>query len=331
MSTIPLTAQFRLAAHAPTPLNPTRLALRTQHPRAHLPTSPATRLAHRTFFYNTLCVAVDRFLWRNPQLLVISAAGNDAVPGRREPNGTVSAPANAKNVLCVGSTGSLPHSSGAAAAAAAATTVLELHVWAEGPAGGSSTARVAAGRDGAAGAGGGAVFAVDETVRLQDSQDFATMRELAGQRLEAVLLEPYNACTAPAVQAAAKLAAEASSGPPKVLLASDGGCGQYIKVGNAASAGAAGVIVLGQGNGSTAPRLTYNPGNVRLPAAALGGSLGARLAAALAAGGRVFVQAAVVAKRAYDDVPSFSAYGPTVDRRIKPDVVAPGFEVRTDG
>lgn len=297
----------------------------------HLPIPPTSRPAPRTFFYNTLCVAVDRFLWLNPQLLVASAAGNDAVPGRREPNGTVSAPANAKNVLCVGSTGSLPHSSGATTAAAAAATVLELHVWAEGPSGGSSTARVAAGvGDGAGGAGGGAVFAVDETVRLQDSQDFATMRELAGQRLEAVLLEPYNACTAPAVQAAAKLAAEASSGLRKVLLASDGGCGQYIKIGNAASAGAAAVIVLGQGEGSMAPRLSYNPGNFRLPAAALGGSLGAQLVAALAAGGRVFVQAAVVAKRAYDDVPSFSAYGPTVDRRIKPDVVAPGFEVRTD-
>ncbi|KAG2442839.1 hypothetical protein HXX76_002918 [Chlamydomonas incerta] len=80
----------------------------------------------QTFWYNGLCQQLDEVTWRHPELLVLTAAGNDGNLQPPPANGTVSAPANAKNTLSVGSTLSLTASSSNGGA-------LTLHVWTGGP------------------------------------------------------------------------------------------------------------------------------------------------------------------------------------------------------
>ncbi|KXZ56645.1 hypothetical protein GPECTOR_1g581 [Gonium pectorale] len=62
----------------------------------------------KTYWYDTLCKQLDEVTWRQPQLLVVTAAGNDGtlLPPSAS-GGTVSSPSNAKNTLSVGSSASL--------------------------------------------------------------------------------------------------------------------------------------------------------------------------------------------------------------------------------
>ncbi|EFJ42929.1 hypothetical protein VOLCADRAFT_96935 [Volvox carteri f. nagariensis] len=333
----------------------------------------------QAFWYNSLCEQLDDVTWRNPQLLVLTAAGNDGNLQPRPANGTVSAPANAKNTLSVGSTlswepatdpasGTLrlriwtgtadppdtkpivvvataaldtvpSNTTGRGVAAEAEAEALGLPSGPPSPPPRRRKLPAASPAPPASAAALPSAFSFDLLVDLPHQTsggggggDFRTLKDLEGMVMEVIAATPSAACRK--LANAAQAQAIYGSGMPKMILALRGGCMVYVKAMAAAAAGAAAVAIINDTPGAVQSLLQVNPTNTTLPTAPLSQTVGLRVLMALGAGARVFARAEWHPDQPYSQVPSFSAYGPTVDGRIKPDLVAPGVAVLsawTDG
>ncbi|GFR41226.1 hypothetical protein Agub_g1899 [Astrephomene gubernaculifera] len=274
----------------------------------------------QTYWYNSLSQQLDEFLWHYPQLLVLNAAGNDGRTQPPPPNGTVSAPANAKNSVAVGSSVSATSSSGNEGS-------LWLQLWTGGPDPASANAAASSNGSTAPAPPPGINASLQLNLYFQlntTASDFRTLRDLDGSVLEIVVAAPSTACRK--LTNAAQIKPAASSGLPKLAVLLQGSCALANKVAAAATAGAAAVAIA---NDSPGPQtvLIGNTNNATLPVAGLQQAVGQQLITALSAGLRVFARASWQPRALYDNIPSYSAYGPTWDGRIKPDVVTPGVNV----
>ncbi|KAG1674598.1 hypothetical protein FOA52_001847 [Chlamydomonas sp. UWO 241] len=274
-----------------------------------------------SFAYTDSSAQIDTFAWYHPDFLMVFAVGNHgANTSARDgpfdaygllPEGTVSSPANAKNVIAVGSVLNLvPAQEG---------THIVLSFSAVDLNGRTRNAT-----------------AVQPTVSL----DFGSHLPLyATPSLRVVIAEPYLACS--------PLGNATGTYDPRgaVLIVGRGACNFNAKVVFAASAGAAAVVIVNYEDAGLLPgvnpdkssmpvsavplsvgRIILGLIGVALPEDASSVSLGASLPRAPPGAG-VSLRIAVTAAEEgtpFEHVADFSGYGPIVDGRIKPDLVAPG-------
>eukprot|EP00955_Chlamydomonas_euryale_P049058 354169-Chlamydomonas_euryale.AAC.15 len=253
---------------------------------------------------------------------MLFAAGNNAerikgLTSERDadgllPGGCVSAPANAKNVLAVGATLNLvPATEG---------TAVEMALI-----------------DARASPAGEAAMTLEPTVSL----DFGTHAPLYARPLRVVVAEPYLACQ-PLRNAAADVRGA-------LVVVGRGRCNFSSKAGAVSDAGGAAMLIVNFNDAALLPGV--NPRALVTPVSAVPLELGREILALLgmqlpenaeaigaseslprggtAASGDGLPNVTVVVSpvapgRPFEDVAEFSGYGPIIDGRIKPDLVAPG-------
>ncbi|GFR44316.1 hypothetical protein Agub_g5528, partial [Astrephomene gubernaculifera] len=243
--------------------------------------------------YDSMAAALDRFTWDNPDFVSVFAAGNYGTNSGQST--TVTSPAVAKNCIAAGATLSWPVSGDKPTLTATVynmTAVLNL----AGGQGGSRSVRVV-----------GANFGGD----------------LAGLPANTPLLAgaPQDACTP---------LTNAGSVSGRVVLVKRGGCYFSDKMRNAVAAGAVGVLVYNDRlDGYFLMQVPdgVSAGSLTLPMGGVPQSTGRWLLAALGAGSVAlsFKRTPSDAPPGFEDVASYSSFGPTADGRIKPDIVAPGY------
>ncbi|KAG2492715.1 hypothetical protein HYH03_009128 [Edaphochlamys debaryana] len=245
--------------------------------------------------YDSMSASLDRFAWTHQDFLSVTAAGNF---GSSAPT-TVVSPANAKNTLTVGATlsrgsGDMPVAYG--------IKVYDMSVTQTHGNGKVSTRSV-------------------RVVGASFGGDLASLPRGAAL----VAASPPEAC--------ANLTDPA--GPSgglrgRVLLVKRGQCFFTDKMWTAAAAGAVGVIVYNDRPdgyfSALAPNASALDPSALRPMGQVPQATGRWLLDALAAGSVTISLRDVsnVSRPAFEDVLSASSFGPTVDGRIKPEIMAPG-------
>eukprot|EP00963_Diacronema_lutheri_P004531 scaffold346_cov347-Pavlova_lutheri.AAC.14 len=254
-----------------------------------------------TNVYTSESRALDEYLWTNDDYLVVIAAGNSG--GLSQITSTVTTPANSKNGLAIGAT----LGSGGRPVKTFDTAVVRMEV--KEPA-----------------------SAVGQSYRAMSSVIGPSMDTLIGKEFRIVLSTPEDACSS-----------ITSNVEGNIVLMKRGNCPFYEKIRNAQEAGAAGTIVSNnEQSGSGAFYVMGSDGdtsNIRIPSAAVPESTGRRFQRMITNAGDSNDQVVVAftSDVGIEDLPpwesiaEFSSFGPTIDGRVKPDLVAPGQNVVSAG
>ena len=254
-----------------------------------------------TNVYTSESRALDEYLWTNDDYLVVIAAGNSG--GLSQISSTVTTPANSKNGLAIGAT----LGSGGRPVRTFDTAVVRMEV--KEPA-----------------------SAVGQSYRAISSVIGPSMDTLLEKEFRIVLSSPQDACSS-----------ITSDVKDKLVLIQRGNCPFSEKIRNAQEAGAAGTIVSNnEQSGSGAFYVMGSDGDtsdISIPSAAVPESTGRRfqsLTSSANDSNEQFVVAftsdiSIEDLPPWESVAEFSSFGPTVDGRVKPDLVAPGQNVVSAG
>ncbi|GAX77726.1 hypothetical protein CEUSTIGMA_g5169.t1 [Chlamydomonas eustigma] len=264
--------------------------------------------------YQDMSRQLDMFLWTHPDFVSVFAAGNDGANSFSTKTlfdelglvegGCVQVPANAKNVIAVGSV---------------------FNYVPPGP--GSPLIATFTALD----ASGGILGSVNVTVTV--SIDFGNAAPLLGKVIVVEVWEPYLGCSAPAIT---------SKYEGKVVIMGRGNCTFSKKATVATAAKALAVFIINNQTATVTPGV--NPTGLTIPMEAVGLSDGTSILSLMGVsipssssitvntalnppiqGSSLTIQYSVLPTPwVYQDVPSYSSYGPTPDGRIKPDILAPG-------
>jgi subtilisin family serine protease len=242
-------------------------------------------------FYDYEARQIDEFCWENPTFLPVFPAGNDgsrATYGGNSGQSTVNSPATAKNCLAVGAT----ETAGTRANFANTYTTFTGTIYING------------------------IKSTSFPVLLSSfSPDFTDM-----PTTESVLaiVEPVDACSP--IQNAANVVG-------KVALIERGSCEFILKAKYAEQAGAAGVVIYDNVAGAYfTPDASGDA--VNIPVGFVPRRIGQNLVASMGTGQTIAISFGPGTRRdiGYENQASFSSQGPVnPDRRVKPDIVAPGI------
>jgi Subtilase family/PA domain len=246
--------------------------------------------------YDNEAAQVDSYCWKHPTFLPVFPAGNDgdkrSQAGATSGETTVNSPATSKNCLAAGAT----------------QTSAEVAVKGD-----------FAGKVWAAKAALGPNFALNFRVLQSDfSNSFST---LGNQVFKLVAAQPLSACSA--LTNGADLAGA-------IALIERGNCTFVDKAQAAQIAGAAGALVFDDQAAAYFVATGGNSGgssNNLIPTATMPRRLGQNLLAVLSTGRSIDISFANAAEPdfGFENLASFSSQGPVGrDKRIKPDIVAPG-------
>ena len=242
-------------------------------------------------YYDYEAYQVDKFCWENPTFLPVFPAGNDGDRATRNGDSgtsTVNSPATAKNCLAVGAT----QTAGVVATSTSKYETFSGTIYING------------------------IQSTSFPVLLSTFSPAFTPS--SGGQYGLVVSDPVDACS-PLANAADLVG--------KYVLIERGTCEFIVKAQNAQQAGAAGVIIFD--NVAGAYFMPDTSGNtVNIPVGFIPRRIGQNLLAGLEAG-----QALSIAMGpgpsgdlGYENLAEFSSQGPVQpDRRVKPDVVAPGI------
>jgi len=247
--------------------------------------------------YDGLAASVDRFAWDNPDFLPVFAAGNYGDTTDSSTSSTITSPAMAKNLISVGATLNHRDSWSAGSPYSAYTMTLTVPV---------------------VGAGVGKTFSRTMlVVAAAFGGDFGGLRGRTATSLAGA--SPKDACSG--------LNRETAAG--KVVVAVRGNCAPGDKLRNAQAAGAVallltnnvadGYFVIGVTSPADSTGLSVPMGSVPL---SLGRYLWDAVSDATIGGALVTFADRPAVRASFDELASFSSFGPTSDGRIKPDLVA---------
>lgn len=242
-------------------------------------------------FYDYESYQIDKYCWDNPTFLPVFPAGNDgnlATYGGASGTSTVNSPATAKNCLSVGATETV----------GTRATYAETYVTFTG------TTSI------------NGVQSTSFPVLLSSfSPSFA---DLPNQEYVVVSSSPAIACSP---------LQNGSSAVGKIVLIERGECEFVQKAKNAEQAGAAAVIIYDNVAGAYFKPDTSG-GSVNIPVGFVPRRIGQNLVATIGTGQTVSLSMGPGASRdiGYENQASFSSQGPVnPDRRVKPDILAPGI------
>lgn len=241
-------------------------------------------------FYDYESYQIDKFCWENPVFLPVFPAGNDGdrlTSGGNSGTSTVNSPATAKNCLAVGAT----QTAGTRADVSQTYTTFTATTYMNG------------------------VKASTFPVLL--SSFSPSFDSLENTQYNLVISNPLDACSS--LMNAADLVG-------KIVLIERGTCEFVQKAKYAEQAGAAGVIIYDNLAGAYFKPDT-NGDTVSIPVGFIPRRLGQNLVAGIESGQALTVSLGPGAPgdTGYENQASFSSQGPVQpDRRIKPDIVAPG-------
>ncbi|KAG2498668.1 hypothetical protein HYH03_003413 [Edaphochlamys debaryana] len=241
--------------------------------------------------YDSMASALDRFTWANQDFLSVFAAGNYGATTTATT--TVTSPAVAKNCLTAGAT--LASTTSGDKPSAYGVTVFSMTV----------TMNMAGGQGGS------------RTVRVVGAGFGGDLGTIASAGL--VAATPADACSG---------ISNAGGIRGRVVLIQRGRCYFTDKMKAAATAGAVGVVVYNDRQDGYFQMLSAD-GASATPAVPMGSvplSTGRWLLAAVGSGSVSvsFRRAPDTAPAGYEDVATYSSFGPTTDGRIKPEITAPG-------
>eukprot|EP00798_Chlamydomonas_sp_ICE-L_P030068 gene30068-35037_t len=246
--------------------------------------------------YDSMAASVDRFTWNNQDFLPVIAAGNFGALSSYL--STITSPGTSKNGITVGATLNYQSRYSSSATMPVYNAVVTISI---------------AGRQ-----------VTSYHLRVAQASFSGQLSSLNGESYVVVPATPQNACTSLANSMPANA----------VVLATRGGCSGFgMKLRHAQNAGASAMILTNdraEGYFSMASNSAADT-DLRIPLANIPMDVGSILWTAIQAGQSVSIRfntsPSPANKESYEDVASFSSFGPTPDGRVKPDIVAPGVLV----
>ena len=243
---------------------------------------------------------VDEWHFYRPEFLAVIAAGNDGeFIGVGNVQSTVSTPATCKNALAVGAT-------------------------------------LSSGRAAVSGRGDGKIVTFRATPQEAELQAVSSLFSPSFKEGDEMSLVALPSSVAQVCEDLAGTQREADV-KGKVVLVERGGCYFFDKIRRLGEAGAKGALVYNNEESGAGffKMASSEPGQwLDIPAASVPMSTGRRLLRQIESFENASVQIVFGADPpasypAYESVADYSSYGPTRDGRIKPDVVAPGDEIKS--